>query len=302
MSLRLSLTTRALRLRSSSSGSPSDYDQVTAQKRPDLPPPPWLRRRYHVRTATAAGQDVVTVRPHALRADAPRVIYLHGGAFIAPMGRMHWLLISALLRRTPAAVTVPLYALAPQHDMDDAYRLLDAVTARLEDRPPAGPVVYAGDSAGATLALTYALRQRDQAARGEAAAKPPAALVLFSPGADLTMTNPAIAAIEPRDPVLTSAQVRTVGQWWSGGRPLADPAVSPLLADLSGLAPVHLFAGDQEVLFPDIALMHEKITQAGGTSTLTVARGGFHDYPVALWTPESRQALDQAAAAVENLQ
>jgi monoterpene epsilon-lactone hydrolase len=206
---------------------------------------------------------------------------------------MHWRLISALLRRTPAAVTVPLYALAPQHGMDDAYRLLDAVTERLGDHAPAGPVVYAGDSAGATLALTYAIRQRDTGAANQ-----PAALVLFSPGVDLTMTNPAITALEPRDSILTSAQVRTVGQWWSGGRPLSDPAVSPLRADLSGLPPAHLFAGDQEILFPDIEAMHDKIRLAGGSSTLTVARGGFHDYPVAFWTPESRQALDLAAAAV----
>lgn len=293
MSIRLSLTARALRLRRASPDSPSDFAQVAAQERPDLPPLASLRRRYDVLTEVAAGQNVVTVRPRGLRADAPRVIYLHGGAFIAPMGRMHWMLIAGLLRRTAAAVTVPLYALAPQHTMDDAYRLLDAVTQQLEDRAPAGPVSYAGDSAGATVALSYAIRQRDAGA-----AKQPAALVLFSPGADLTMTNPAIAALEPRDPVLTSVQIRTVGQWWSGGRPLTDPAVSPLHADLAGLPPAHLFAGDQEILFPDIAALHDKIRLARGSSTLTVARGGFHDYPIALWTPESRQALDQAAAAV----
>jgi monoterpene epsilon-lactone hydrolase len=63
--------------------------------------------------------------------------------------------------------------------------------------------VYAGDSAGGGLALSYALSQRDQHTTPTAAA-----LLLFSPWVDATMTNPHIASVEPHDIMLNSRNLQ----------------------------------------------------------------------------------------------
>jgi RND superfamily putative drug exporter len=122
--------------------------------------------------------------------------------------------------------------------------------------------------------------------------------VLFSPWVDVTLANPAIEPLEARDTMLASAPLRTCGNWWAGQHATTDPVVSPLYADLSHLPPACIFQGDRDLFLPDVSLLHEHIVQAGGTSTLTIARGGFHVYVGAPWTPEARFALDFAGRVI----
>jgi monoterpene epsilon-lactone hydrolase len=293
----MALTTGALGLLPSPLGSDDLIRKQAEGERPAMPALKGLRRRCDISTESVGGYDVVTVRPHDLPADATQLIYMHGGAFISPMAAAQWLIVDGLLKRTPALVRVPMYPLAPQHQVDDSFAFLDEVTHWCGEAEPNRSMIYTGDSAGAGLALAYAMHQRDTGARQRADA-----LVLFDPWVDVTLTNPAIAAFEPRDPMLHTAQLRTCGQWWSGARATTDPAVSPLLGDLAGLPPVHSFAGDRELLLPDLIAMNGRIRRAGGTSTLTVAHGAFHGYACAVWTREARQALDEAAGFIASSQ
>jgi monoterpene epsilon-lactone hydrolase len=115
---------------------------------------------------------------------------------------------------------------------------------------------------------------------------------------DVTLTNAGIPAIEPGDTMLASAGLRTCGQWWAGVRDPADPVVSPLYADLTGLPPATIFQGDRDLFLPDVMLLDQRIRESGGISSLVVARGGFHVYVGAPWVPEAKYALDRAAAVV----
>lgn len=59
-----------------------------------------------------------------------------------------------------------------------------------------------------------------------------------------------------------------------------------------------IFQGDRDLFLPDVTLLHQRIRQAGGDSTLTIARGGFHVYVGAPWTPEARIAHNLAGRAI----
>jgi acetyl esterase/lipase len=61
----------------------------------------------------------------------------------------------------------------------------------------------------------------------------------------------------------------------AGRRAATDPVISPLYADLGRLPPVSIFQGDHDLFLPDVALLDQRIRQAGGTNTLTIAPGGF---------------------------
>jgi len=251
----------------------------------------WLRRRATLERSVVGGFDVVTLRPHGLPAASPHLLYLHGGAYVAPVIKRHWAIIEALLRRTPVAVTVPMYGLAPEHTVDDAFGLLDALTANATEDPRR--LVLAGDSAGGGLALAYAQRQRDTGIGRTADA-----VVLFSPWVDVTMTNPGIAAIEPRDIMLASPGLQVCGTWWAGRHDTTDPTVSPVYGELGGLPPIITFQGDHDLFLPDVTTLHARILRAGGASSLIVAPGAFHVYVGATWTPEAKLALDRTAAVI----
>ena len=77
---------------------------------------------------------------------------------------------------------------------------------------------------------------------------------------------------------------------------LDDPGVSPLFADLSGLPPMLIQTGMDEVLLSDSTRLAERAREAGVEVTLDLAEGMWHVYPAfAPLVPEATDALVRAA-------
>ena len=251
--------------------------------------PASLRRIAHVQRREIAGCTVYDLAPKRSTGGA-HLIYLHGGAYAFPLLPAHWSIVGALLRRSGASVTVPLYGLAPGHGVTEAYALIDTV---YDDAAARHERVYlAGDSAGGGLSLGQAARVRDDERR------PPAGVILFSPWVDATLKNPDVAGLALLDRMIAPAGLAAAARWWAGDVGVASPLVSPLFGDLAGLPPVHTHQGDHDILCADAVLLHEKLRAAGGISTLDLYPGAFHDFVGAPWTPEARLALRRAAAVI----
>ncbi|CAN5365964.1 hypothetical protein BH09ACT1_BH09ACT1_03200 [soil metagenome] len=188
-------------------------------------------------------------------------------------------------------MTVPLYGLAPQHGVDEAYELLDAVyddaVGRFGDR-----VFLAGDSAGGALAVGQAIRAR------YAGTPTAAGLILFSPWFDIDLGNPGITAIEAGDVMLGRDGLIEAGRLWAGDHDHRSPLISPLFADLAGLPPVHIYQGERDILAPDAELFVKRVRDAGGEARLHLTSGAFHVFVGAPWTPEARSALDEVGRVI----
>ncbi len=286
------------------------------------PMPASLRRRCVVEVATVGGFEVTTLTPRR-GASGDRFVYLHGGSYEHPMVGPHWSIIGGILRRTGAALVVVDYGLAPEHTVDEAYPLLEAVYARELERAgldaaqparraaagtstgtgrkaPATSADYAGraaprvfvggDSAGGGLAAGFALHARDSGLRM------PDATFLFSPWLDVTLADPGIDALEALDPMLDRAPLVQQGIAWAGARATTDPLVSPLFGDLDALPPTHIYQGDHDILLTDAKRFAAKATRAGSPVTLRLYPGSIHVFVGAGWTPEAHRALDDVAA------
>jgi len=253
---------------------------------PAAPIPAFLRRGHEVEIGTVQGRPVITFTPKD-HPPATELIYLHGGAYVQPIGLPQWIIVGQMLRRLGATVTVPLYGLAPWHTIDDALALMAEVhtTVRVRANAAGVPLVVGGDSAGGGLALAHALAQRD--AGGDA----PDRLLLICPWVDVTVTHPEIAALVPRDLTLNPAGLRVAGELWAGTRDVRDPLVSPIHADLAGLPPMRAVVGGQEIFLPDARDFDRAARAAGVSSALRIYPAGFHEFPVAVFTRESRSAL-----------
>ena len=251
--------------------------------------PASVRRVADVQRREIDGRTVVDLRPEH-PAGGAHVIYLHGGAYAFPVLAAHWGIVGALLRGSGASVTVPLYGLAPEHGVTEAYGLLDSLYDEASARHER--VYLAGDSAGGALALGQAMRVRD------AARRPPEGVILFSPWVDATMRNPDVAGLAHLDRMIAPAGLAAAARWWAGDVGVESPLVSPLFGDLAGLPPVYTHQGDHDILYADTVLLHRRLLAAGGRSTLDVYPGAFHDFVGAPWTPEARLALKRAAAVL----
>jgi monoterpene epsilon-lactone hydrolase len=180
------------------------------------------------------------------------LLYMHGGAFMVGSPRTHRAITTNLAKRTGLRVCALDYRLAPEHPWPAAADdVLAAYRALLDQGQPAERIVLAGDSAGGHLALTCALRLREQ----ELAQ--PAALVCLSPVTDL---SGAVWHQPPAgDPLVTRGWLEQgVDAYCPSGVDRLQPLLSPLRAELHGLPPLLVQVGEDEHLLEQSLRLRER--------------------------------------------
>ncbi|WP_426519562.1 alpha/beta hydrolase [Diaminobutyricibacter sp. McL0618] len=288
MSISMSLTRVALRARPNRYRTEATMYESARNDSGDAPIPGSLRRSCIIRRESVLGNTVITLTPKA-GATGTHLIYAHGGVYVHSLVSAHWRIIATLIRLSGVTVTVPLYGLAPDHSADDAYPFLQAVYMSVVDRAAGKPVILAGDSCGGALSVGQAIRCRHEDLPA------PAALILFSPWVDASMSNPGIAAIEKRDSMLAPAGLAAAGRVWAGSRSVADPLISPIHDTLRLMPPIFIYQGGNDILLPDAKMFAAKAKEAGNRGALRIYPAGVHVFVGAGWTPEARNALRDAA-------
>lgn len=236
------------------------------------------------------GRPTLELEPAKAR-DRGRLLYLHGGGYVIGSPRTHAGLVGELARRAGLRAVSVDYRLAPEHPfpaaVDDglaAYRELLAAGTAPQD------LVMAGDSAGGGLVIATLLAAR------EAGLPQPAAVVVFSPWADLTLAGATIRSKEGADPIFTEADLRAYADLYVGAGDRAHPLVSPVFADLAGLPPLLVQAGANELLLDDAVRLAARAGADDVEVTLEVGSGlphvFQHHYGV---LGEADAALDRAA-------
>ncbi|WP_247827019.1 alpha/beta hydrolase [Arthrobacter antioxidans] len=254
---------------------------------------PWTLKRTHtIQEKRIDGIRTITVRP-LLGATRSHIVYTHGGIYINELARPHWWIIAELTKRTGAAVTVPLYRLAPESTYREAFPYLVSVYRDVLRTAEPDDVTLMGDSAGGALAVAQAWAFR------EAGLPAPGRVVAFSPWFDVTATNPDIPAYEAVDPMLSVAGGVQAGLWWADGDDPRTPLVSPACAPedlLAALPRTRIYQGTRDVCMADAAVFRDRAAAAGAAVEMKVYPGGFHVFPAFPRLPESRDVYADVAA------
>ena len=210
----------------------------------------------------------------------PRGVYLHvhGGGWTFGEPEQYDLWNGRLAQAAQVAVVSVPYRLAPEHVWPACADDAEAAALWLADAAQAlfgvQGLAIGGESAGAHLAAVTLLRLRARGLGDRFAG------ALFNYGVfDLRMT-PSMAAWGPRKLVLSTPTVDWFTDNLTGGdRALrADPALSPLLADLKGLPPALMQVGTSDPLLDDTTFMAARLAAAGVAVDLRVHPGGVHGF------------------------
>lgn len=243
-------------------------------------PPRAVRRRVSVEERGEGVRcPVYEVTPRRSDPDAT-VLFLHGGAYFREIRPQHWRLVAHLAETMPARVIVPIYELAPSGTGATVVPAMLELADRLVE---AGhPFFIVGDSAGGGMALAVA---QELIAGGAA----PRGLVLISPWVDISCAHPGLAERAHRDPWLQPAGLAAAGDAYRGPLSPEHPWVSPLFGHLTGVGPVLVFSGTDDILNADAHRLVDALLAAGERVELVEAPAMIHDY-VLHRTPEGRAA------------
>lgn len=237
-----------------------------------------------------------------------RLLYLHGGAFVAGSPKSHRRITCRLSELAGAAVLAVDYRLMPENkrqagieDCQTAYRWL------IENGPrgssPLRTLFVAGDSAGGNLGLMLLAWARDEGLRAAEGA------VILSPGTDATFSSPSLGENLATDPMLgpmlrdflkLPRSLRLLLFLVSSRKNPRDPQVSPVFGDLSGLPPVLVHASEAEVLRDDARRWVNKAKAAGTHATLETWPHVVHVWHAfAPDLPEAEEAYERIGAFLQ---
>jgi epsilon-lactone hydrolase len=155
-------------------------------------------------------------------------------------------------------------------------------------------VAIVGESAGGGLVVSTL------ASLVEEGLPRPAAVVLFSPWTDLTLSGASMTSKVGIDPIFVPEKVRVRVADYVGDADPADPAISPMFADLKGLPPLLIQVGSYEVLLDDSVRLAARAAAADVPVTLEVTPGVPHVFQAfAAILEEGDAALDSVTRFLE---
>ena len=216
------------------------------------------------------------------------VVYFHGGGFRIGSVRSHRALMAAISAASGCRVLGVEYRRAPEHRFPAPVEDALAATAWLREQGIAADrIAFAGDSAGAGLALSALLSLREQAL------PMPAAAALMSAWTDLSASGDSYRSRADADPIHQRPMILAMARGYLGeGVDARDPRASPLFADLHGLPPLLLQVGDRETVLDDSRAFAAKAKDAGVDVKLEVWDDMIHvfqQFPAEL--VEARRAV-----------
>ena len=217
------------------------------------------------------------------------ILYVHGGGYAIGSITSHRGLAARLADECGCAALLFNYRLAPEnpypaalHDVAAVYEWLIA-----NDYLPEN-IIFAGDSAGGGLALATLLYLKDKKKAM------PRCAVLLSPWADLTGTQASHHENIMLDPLIDPNSALLWSKLYANGMPLNSPYISPIFGDFSGLPPLIIHVGTEEMLLDDSKRVFEAAQKANVDVEFEIWDGMVHVFHQ-FWhiLPEAKTAFQK---------
>ena len=248
-----------------------------------------------VTDATFDGVPVLDIRPKDWKNNGKVLVYTHGGAYTIFSAHSTLVSSGSMSSATGLRVISVDYTTAPFAQWKEIQeQVITVFEALLVEGYTMQDIALYGDSAGGGLAISTVLNLRD---RGTGM---PAAVVLWSPWADITDAGDTNHTIMSADPTLSYGNLlRHSAVAYAGDLELTDARVSPLYGDFSqGFPPTLIQGGTKEILLSTCVRLYQALEAAGQDADLDIYEGMWHVFQQHPALPETQVALRKSAAFV----
>lgn len=248
-----------------------------------------------IRPLKLAGLRAEEIKPQAEATQL--ILHIHGGAFFLGSMNTHRAFLTHMAARTQMQVIHLNYPLAPENPYPEALdALFDVYQTLLSQGIQPKDIILSGDSCGANLVVALALKIQAEGLSQVSG------LILLSPFLDLTLTSESLRYNQRHDALLSIDALETgIDYYLPSSFDPADPFVSPLFADPTGLPPMLIQVGSKEILLDDGKRFYEKAKAAGVKAQFKLYTGMWHNFQMFTMFDEAQQALDDLAHFAQRL-
>ena len=250
-----------------------------------------LQRKHHILKRELNGHLVWTIAPKE-NAGENHVIYLHGGAYVNSFAPQHWTLMSKLVDALNCTIIAPNYPHAPEYCVHDVFAVMLPLYNELAATVASKKITVMGDSSGGGISLALAQRLREDGLAQ------PGHVILLSPWLDASLSNPEIGEFDKIDPFLGVAGLTYGGLLYARDVELKSWLVSPVYGSLKQLAPISLFIGTRDILYPDCRKLKERAAAEGVHINYREYDGMVHNWMLGPM-PEAKQAIREIVEIIQ---
>ena len=226
------------------------------------------------------------------QADAPALIYLHGGAFAYKAAAYQKKLAMIYAKKAGCKVFFPHYHLAPKYPYPAAYEDVMALYRYVTEHArelgvDPTRIGIAGDSAGASLAALVCNRWEEENV------KMPCLQMLVYPVTDARMETESMKLFTDT-PNWDSRANERMWDYYCGKDGEKRDKASPMWCDLpSALPGTYIETTEFDCLHDEGQAYAEKLKQAGVDVEINETEGTFHGYDAAIDTQIVKQQIDR---------
>lgn len=212
------------------------------------------------------------------RSDSNRkkvIFYIHGGGFNSGSAEYSFNMVRNFCKTSDYAVFNVEYRLAPEHPfpagLEDCVRAYEWL---LEKGVRGNDMVLAGDSAGGNLVFALALYLRDHET------EMPAGLCGISPVGTLDESLPSRKERVDRDCIIGADFTEEMQITYIRNYDATNPYLSPIYGNFTGLPPIWMCVGTEEVFYDDALTLRDVAQSKGVQVELLIGKGLCHVYPM----------------------
>ena len=212
-----------------------------------------IENKYDLTVETFENRNIFIIKSKGSKKTNMKILYFHGGSYMAEATSNHWEFIENLVDDTGATVILPDYPLTPKYNYKDVFNMVVPLYKEIQQKVDvSNELIIMGDSAGGglSLALLEKISQED--------IKMPKKTILISPWLDVRMDNPKIEQVKEQDKKLNKEALKMAGLAYAGSDGIDSYLVNPIDGDLSKINNLTIFTGTKDILNPDVYKLKEK--------------------------------------------
>jgi epsilon-lactone hydrolase len=241
------------------------------------------------------GVPVLDIKPKGWKDNGKVLVHAHGGNYTLHSARSRLPGSALAAHATGNRVISVDYTVAPvgkwEHVTD---QILAVIEGLQQEQFKLKDIAVYGESAGGALVAGSVLKMRDKGLGM------PAAVVLWSPWADITNSGDSAITLKSFDPLhVYDRQLKPSADAYADPKQQKHPYVSPVYGDYTkGFPPTLIQGGTREIFLSHCVRQYRAIDAAGGTAVLDLYDGMPHVFqvrPEMADAPETRAAMKKMA-------